>query len=258
MSAARKKTLEDILADQVKAFVASDRPAEIIGASVERLFAEVVRDAFSPSGEFAASLKGVLAKALPANLSEVIQLPAYNDLLVTALKERWARSGATGDFLARAYAAIDELMSNNTIPEFVSLRELLEAFVDAHQAKAADRGWFIPHVTISESDGVGGRARYLHVFFDPEPEMSFRDRNRLFERPRGEMEYANRISLRVTGHTDRGHEYGEVYAAMLEGEPIGRHFAMTGQWQRLVGALYFGAAKLVIDCGEDDFTYDTE
>jgi len=254
MNAARKMTLEAILVNQVQAFSESDRPAEIIGAHVEKLFTEVCREAFSAHGAFAANLKEELAKALPANLSKVADLPRYNDLIATALRDRWAEAGATGDLLRRAEAAINDILNTDFIPEVISLRSVLEAFVEVHQAKAADRGWHLPHVSIREGDGV--KARYLHVFFDAEPESAFRERNALRERPRSDMEYANRLVIRVTGQSDRGLEVGEVISALIEGEPIGRNFSIKSKWQKLVACLYFGASKLILDCPEDDVTYD--
>lgn len=258
MCAAKNKSLEDVLTDQVTAFSSSNRPAEIIASNVERLFSEVIREAFNPHGNFATQVKEEIAKALPANLSNIVELSRYNDLLGTALKDRWMSAGVTGDMLRRAEAAIDEVLHADFIPEFVSLNQLLEAFIEVHQEKATEKGWHVPHVTIREADGIGGRARFIHVFFDPEPETSYRDRHALRERTRSEMDYANRLSVHITGHNDRGFEYGEVYAAMLEGQPIGRHFSMTSKWQKLVAALYFGASKLIIDCREADFTYGVE
>ncbi|QIB09026.1 hypothetical protein GZ982_30235 (plasmid) [Pseudomonas fluorescens] len=252
-AAARKKSLEDVLTEHVVAFSNSTRPGEVISACVERLFTEALKDAFSPHGSFSGKVREEIAKALPSNISNVIELPRYNDLIITALKDRWMDAGVTGDMLRRAEKAIDEVLHDDMIPEFISLNHLLESFVEVHQEKAAEKGWHFPHVTISEADGI--RQRYVHILFDPEPETSYRDRHEMRERTRSEIDYANRISVRITGHTDRGHEYGEVYSALLEGEPIGRHFGMTSKWKRQIAALYFGAAKLIIDCREGDHSY---
>lgn len=256
MSAARKKTLEEVLTEHVIAFSESNRPGEIITASVERLFTDAIKEVFSPHSSFGNQVKQEIAKALPANIASVIELPRYNDLIMTALKERWDNAGATGDMLRRAEQAIDEVMHDDFIPEFVSLRNLLNSFVDVHQEKAAERGWHLPHITLME--GGGARARTMHVLFDAEPEIRYRERHSLQERTRSELDYANRVSVRITGHSDRGFEIGEVYGAMLEGQPIGRNFSMTSKWQKLVASLYFGASKLIIDCREDEFSYGTD
>jgi hypothetical protein len=253
MCAAKSKTLEEVMTEHVKAFSNSDRPGEIIKACVERLFTDVVKDVFSPHGTFSSSVRDEIAKALPSNISNLIDLPRYNDLIITSLKKRWMDAGVTGDMLRRAEQAIDEVLHDDVIPEFISLNQLLEAFVDVNQEKASEKAWHVPHITINEAGGA--RVRYVHVFFDAEPEISYRDRNKLRERTRSEADYANRLSIRITGHTDKGHEYGEVYSAQLDGQPIGRHFNMTSKWQRQIAALYFGGAKLIVDCREEDFTY---
>jgi len=256
MSAARNKTFEEVLTEQVIAFSESARPGEIITASVERLFTDVVKEVLSPHSSFGTRIKEEMANALPSNISNVMALPRYNDLIVTALKQHLSSAGVTGDLLRRAEQAIDEVLRDEVIPEFVSLTELLDAFIQVHQEKAAERGWFVPHITLME--GGSARARTIHVLFDAEPEIAYRERHGLHERTRSEMDYSNSLSVRITGHTDRGFESGEVRAAMLEGQPIGRHFSMTTKWQKLVAALYFGASKLIIDCKEDDFTYGNE
>ncbi|NWA11962.1 hypothetical protein [Pseudomonas gingeri] len=253
MSAARRKTLEEVLTDQVVAFSSSDRPAEIISTNVERMFSEVIREAFNPHGLFATRVKEEFAKALPANLSSIMDLPGYNDLVSNALKERWLEAGVSGDMLRRAEAAIDEVMHADFVPEYVSLTQLLEAFVEANQAKAKDKGWHIPHISIRE--GGGARDRYIYVYFDAEPETAYRDRNSLRESTRADMDYSNRLTVHITGHNDRGCEVGRVHSAALDGEPIGRNFSMKSRWQKLVAALYFGSSKLIIDCREEDFYY---
>lgn len=253
MSAARKKTLEEVLTDHVTAFSESSRPGEIITGCVERLFTDAIKEVFSPHSSFSSKVKDEIAKALPANISNVIALPRYNDLIITALKERWMDAGVTGEFLRRAEQAIDEVLRYDALPEFVSLSQLLESFIEVNQAKATERGWHVPHITINE--GGDARGRMIHVLFDPEPEISYRERHSMRERTRYEMDYANRISVRITGHNDRGYEYGEVQSVLLDGQPIGRHFSLSSRWQKVIAALYFGGSKLIIDCREGDFTY---
>lgn len=253
MCAAKSKTLEEVMTEHVAAFSNSDRPGEIIKSCVERMFTDVIRDAFSSHSAFSSKVREEIAKALPSNLSQLIDLPRYNDLIIKALKDRWVDVGVTGDMLRRAEQAIDEVLHDDGIPEFISLNQLLEAFVEVHQEKATEKGWHVPHVTITEAGDA--RSRFVHVFFDPEPETIYRERHKYRERTRSQTDYANRLSIHITGHTDRGHEYGDVYSAMLDGQPIGRQFAMTSKWQRQIAAVYFGGAKLIIDCREDDFTY---
>lgn len=255
MPPARKKTLEDVITDEVHAFSQSGRPAQIVSTCLENMFSEMVRETFSPKGEFASRVKKELADALPANLSDIVDLPTYNNVIITALKHRWMDSGVTGDMLRRAEAAIHEVLLEDQMPEFVSLTALIEAFIEVNQERADQNKWHVPAVFIQESDGFAGRSRYVHVFFDAEPENAYRTRNNLFDTTRNETEYANRLTVLIKGHTDLGKEYGQVITALMEGEPIGKKFPMVTRWQRLVAAMYFGQSKLVIDAREEDFTY---
>ncbi|MFJ3487174.1 hypothetical protein ACIPL1_27710 [Pseudomonas sp. NPDC090202] len=255
MAAPQQPSLESLFTDRFKAFFASARPAEILDAGLERMLTDISKELFSCQGSFAGEVKKVISKALPGDLSSVIELPRYNDLIANAMKQRWAESGVTGDMLRRVNADIDEVLHYDAIPEFVSLTQLLESFIEVNQEKAAEKRWHVPHVLIREADGIGGRSRYIHVFFDAEPELAYRTRMNLHESTRTETEFANRISVQITGNSDRGFEYGKVITALIEGEPIGRNFNLARRWQKLMAAMYFGAAKLIIDCKESDFSY---
>ncbi|WP_349616958.1 hypothetical protein [Azotobacter salinestris] len=249
-----QQTLQALLCERVSEFAASDRPRELIDAGIEKLFKEVVDDAFRSYGDLGKAVKEAVKAAMPANVSDMFELTRYNALVANALREKWASSGIEADMLRRAQEAMDELLTKDPLPAVVSLRDLLEAFVEEHKEKAAEEHWEEPEIRFQESE-YGG----LHVYFDKEPENSHRGSGYLSRDRRLEYQLENALHMifdRDTPEKDeKGHAIGRVYSAQLEGEPIGKKFTIRSKWGRLVAALYFGAAKVVVDCDEHDFSY---
>lgn len=246
------QTLHDLLSARVAEFSASDRPREIIDAAVEAMFKDIIKDAFRSYGDMGKAVGEAIKSAMPSNISDMFELTRYNAIVANALRQQWESSGVEGDMLRRANEAMAEALKNDVIPERVSLRELLNLFVEKNKDDAAQHQWNHPEIRFRESE-YGG----MQIFFDPEPEASHREG--LYSRERSEWALKHRIcvswDLRNPELDENGHHIGTVYSAQIDKNPIGRDFNIRTRWERLIAALYFGAAKLVIDCDEDDFSY---
>lgn len=237
-------TLQQLLAERVTIFANSERPKEMIDAGIEKLFKEVVTDAFSGYGDMGKAVKEAVKAALPANISDMFELTRYNALIANALRQQWLSSGVEGDMLRRANEAMNAALKDDVIPDQVSLRELLQEFVEQHKDDAASEQWEHPEIRFVQSD-YGA----LHIHFDPEPEGSHK-RGGYARNERSDWSLKNRISVH-----EEGDRKGRVYSAQIDDNPIGKDFSIRSRWERLIAALYFGAAKLVVDCEADDFSY---
>lgn len=250
-------TIQQLLADRIETFATGDKPTEIIDKAVEKLFKELIDESFKSWGDFGTAVKASVKAAMPSNVSDMFELTRYNSLIINSLRERWQASTIGDDFLRRANAALDEVLREDAIPAQVRLSELLEAFVESHAEDAAEKGWDRPHVRIKEDEGIVS-ARFIHIAFDEEPEedyLSGRSLSRLTQSRREDHQFKNRVSVNVLGETDDSHPFGRVYHARLEGQPVGRDFSIRNRWERLLAALYFGVADLIIDCDEYDVSY---
>lgn len=246
-----QQTLQALLTERVSMFSDSTKPTEIIDKHVESMFTDIIKDQFRGYSDMGKLVSEAIKAALPSNVSDLFELTRYNDLIATAMKSQWESSGVTGDMLRRSKAAIDEALKGDIIPATVSLTELLECFVAEHKERATDNQWERPHIAIREDDSsYSSTTKHMHICFDPQPEEYGSRHGR-----RSEWELANRISVSITGTDENKCDFGEVYSAKLEGKPIGQNFQIYSKWEKLVAALYFGGAKLVIDCDESDFSY---
>lgn len=252
-----EQTIQSLMHDHIARFSESERPAEIISANVEKMFTDIIKDAFSSYSDMGKLVKEAIKQALPSNVENLFELARYNDLIATAMKTQWESSGVTGEMLRRSQAAIDEALKDDIVPEFVNLSDLLNAFIEEHKERAADAQWERPHIAIRENENnYISSIKHMHICFDPQPEERSSSSRYSSDHKRSEWELANRISVSVKGQNEQGYDFGEVYSAKLEGQPIGRNFMIYKKWEKLTAALYFGGAKLVIDCDEHDFSYD--
>lgn len=242
--------LEQLLHDRVSQFAASERPKEIIDQHVEKMFSSVIEDAFRSYGDMGKAVKEAVQAAMPGDVSGMVELTRYNNLIANAMREKWAESGIEADMVRRAHTAIDEVVEDMTMPEFVNLSDLLSAFVEDNAEEAMHEGWEEPRIEIEESESVDG---FYHLYFDKDPDHSAsRYRSR-----RSPHSLDNMLAVNTRGGEKHdGHDVGYVYAAKVDGTLMGRRMSVwRSNWEKLMVALYYGGAKLVIDCDADDFSY---
>lgn len=243
----QKQTLEQLLHARISDFTASERPKEIIDQHVEKMFASVIEDAFRSYGDMGKAVKEAIQTAMPGDVSNMMELTRYNNLISNAMKEKWAQADVGSEMIRRTHEAIDEVISDMQMPEFVSLSALLEAFAEHHAEDAMENGWDAPRIEIEESDSLDG---YYHIYFDKDPtELRFDTRS--------VYRLDNMLAVRTRGvEKHDGHEAGEVYAAQVDNDIMGKKMGVwTSGWEKQMVALYYGGAKLIIDCDADDISY---
>ncbi|WP_422101969.1 hypothetical protein [Vreelandella sp.] len=241
------QSLEQLLHARISEFTASERPKEIIDQYVEKMFASVIEDAFRSYGDMGKAVKEAIQAAMPGNVSSMVELTRYNNLISNAMKEKWEQSGVASDVVRRAHEAIEEAVSELEVPEFVSLRKLLESFVEEYAEDAMQNGWEAPRIEINESESLDG---YYHIYFDKAPSDSSYSKRSVYG-------LDNMLAVRTSGiEKYDDHDTGEVYAAQIDNDIMGKKMGVwTTPWEKQMVALYYGGAKLVIDCDADDFSY---
>lgn len=258
------QTLQQLLAERVTAFANGDRPREIIDKAVEAMFVDVIKDAFRSYGDLGKAVQEAIKAAMPANVGDVFELTKYNALIGESLKQRWHQAAVESTLLERATAAIDEVMSPEFVAGEVSLRALLEAFVEENKERAAEEQW--EHPEIRFRDGALGSGRYLHIHFDPQPESEHRRVLSSYSSSRtagrSDHELAHALHVSINGERTEGEkpfvrtiQIGRVYSAQLDDKKIAVDMQIRTAWERMLASLYFGNATLLIDCDADDFSY---
>lgn len=248
-------TLQQLLNDRVQQYTDSQRPAELIDAGIDKLFKDVVDDAFRSYGDFGKAIKLAVSEALPANVNTMFDLAKYNKLISESLKQRWLDAAVSEQMLTSANKAIDEVLDVKYLTGEVKLSEFFSAFVEHHKEEAAENGWERPEIRVEE--GGSTSTEFLHIYFDESPEDST---HRSSKRSSYALKHA--LHVRITserkegeGHWIKTVQLGEVYSARLEEKKIAVDMQIHDKWERILASLYFGNATLVLDCDTDDITY---
>ncbi len=254
-----EQTLQQLLAQRVSEYAASDRPRELIDAGIDKMFKDVVDDTFRSYGDFGKAIKEAVKDALPANVSDMFELTRYNALVAESLRQRWQAAAVSETLMVKANAAIDEVLKNDFVSGEVSLRALLEAFIERNKEEAAEEHWERPEIRFE--DGSIGSGEFLHIYFDPEPEESHRS-GFSGRSSRSNYELKHGLHVRIESerknedrHWPRTEKLGLVYSAKLDDKKVAVDMQIHSEWERMLASLYFGNATLVIDCEPDDFSY---
>jgi hypothetical protein len=248
-----EQTLQQLLAERVTAFAASDKPVEIIDDYVKKMFTSVIDNCFGRYSDMGKQVEEAIKAALPANLTEIFELTRYNAMIAAALKEKWENSGVEADMVRLAQKQIDEVLNKDAMPEVISLQALMEAFVEDHKESAAEEHWEAPDIRFQPSD-YGG----LHIYFDKKPkDHGITSYSRSSERSEYLLDNAIHISFDRHGkdRDEKGREVGSVYAAKIDNEKISQTLKFRSEFEKMVAALYFGSSKILVDCDEDEFSY---
>lgn len=255
-----EQTLSQLLQERVAVYAGSDRPRELIDQGIDEMFKTLVKDMCRSYGDLSKAIEGAIKAALPANVGGVFELTKYNAMIAAQLKERWEQSTFSEHLLKQADASITEVLSGEgLIAGEVSLRALLEEFVKANKEEAAEEQWDRPEVRFEEDDRYGSTT--MSIFFDKQPESSHRSSLYGSSR-RTDYSLKNRIFLQLTGEeremVDGRSErvlVGQVYSAQIDNQRIALSMRLYSKWERMLASLYFGSAKILIDCEADDITY---
>lgn len=254
------KSLQVLLAERVTAYAQSDRPSELIDAGIDKMFQSVVDDLFRSYGDFTKVVKEAMSAAMPANVGDVFELTKYNAMVASLLRQRWEQAAVESLILKTADKAISEVLTGEgLLTGEVSLKALLQSFVDDHKEEAARDRWSAPEIRFEEDSRYG--STHLSIYFDPEPEDEYLSRG-YARSARNDYSLKHRISVRLTGEErpgasqwDSAVRLGEVYSARLDDKKVDLKMTVRSEWERMLASLYFGNAVLLVDCEPDDFSY---
>ncbi|PHN25698.1 hypothetical protein AO393_02450 [Pseudomonas syringae pv. syringae] len=253
-----EQTLQQLLAERVSTYALSDRPRELIDEGIDKMFKSVVEDAFRSYGTIGESIKAAVKEAFPANVTDMFELQRYNALIANALRERWEAAGMESAIMKQADASITEVLTGEgLLTGEISLKDLLEAFIDEHKEEAAEERWSAPEIRITADDSHS--RKFYQIYFDPQPEGG--NRYSLSNERRSDYGLKHNLQVMVEGERETGDrwrpkvEFGKVYSAQLDDKKISVTMNLRSKWERILASLYFGNAVLLIDCEESDFSY---
>lgn len=239
-------------------FEASDEFNQMVAAHVRKLYDDAIKDVFL-WGRFPDAVKDALKEALPANISEIADLPRYNLLLARQLDEQWKANAISDRLVTQMQELVKEFIEQDQVPKYIKASDLWEAYIDHHKEEAAHEGWQAPQVVIDD-DGDG----FFYIGFEKEPHVESRysstrkkDRAHSCEVYLGFRQITNREGRKDIPVLEDGHPVYRLFNGQLEhSDALGkRPVQFRGKFEKLVGALYYGDSLLVLDESDADNIY---
>ncbi|MDQ8951975.1 hypothetical protein RFH42_03275 [Acinetobacter rudis] len=248
------------IADQCKRFEESQEYKDMITAAVKKLYTGAIDDVFR-WGEFPDRVKEAIKNAMPSDIGNFVDLAKYNTLITNTLKTEWGESGIEDNAVQKIKSVAIDAINNLKIPEFVLMSELFEAFIESNEDEAAENGWEKPNILLKDSESVDG---YWSIGFEAEPEttssyMSAKTHTFSFENCLNlSPVFIDRKNKEFKLH--EGNECYELYAGKIRGDILGKEVIKPySEYEKLICALYFGGAYLVLDDFDpEDIYYPNE
>lgn len=253
-------TLSALLTQRCENFAASDKAVEMIDQGIEKMFKDLVSEAFRSYGDFGKLLTNAFKAALPTNISEVVDLPSYNSMVINSVREQWAASGVQSEMQQRVLELVKEFTNDEAVPKFIMASELWKAFIEDNRERAAEEQWECPQVFYEESEDMDG---YFRIGLHPEQASSGRYGRSIDNAYRCDFYLAFspqqvREDHKSTPLIHEGHPVYELYAGHVENNILGKKvISAYSRFDKLIQALYYGGSFLVMDQipDADEMTY---
>ncbi|KYC24101.1 hypothetical protein [Citrobacter sp. AATXR] len=256
-------SLANAINQHCRQFEASEEFHKMIAEHVRSLYENAIKDTFR-WGKFPDAVKAALVDALPANISDICDLPKYNLLLARTLDEQWKANAVSESLANNMQALVKEFIEQDQTPKYIKASELWAAYIEEHQEEAAHEGWERPQVVIAEPD-EDWMQNYFQIGLEKEPHCSSswrtsREKTHYFQ-------CETYLCFRkMTTREDRkdvlvmheGYEVGSLYTGQLDGsDTLGKKpVQFRSKFEKLVGSLYYGDSLLVLDaCDAEDIFY---
>lgn len=251
-------TLSALLTQRCVEFSKSPAAVEIIDKGVEKLFTNIVDNAFSSYGDFGKLMGDAMKKALPSGVENIVELERYNALIVRLIREKWATAGIENSIVEQMTALVNEFTSEEAIPAYIMASDFWKTFIEDQSEKALEEQWECPQVHVDRDSSYGSVVVGLH----PEPASSgsyfstTKDRAHSCDfyfhlSPKQDRDGRERIN---TLHD--GHQVYELIGGQVERGVLGKRIIKPySRFDKLVMALYYGGSVLVWDEEPDDLYY---
>lgn len=253
-------SLANAINEHCRQFEASDEFSEMISKHVRSLYENAIQDVFR-WGKFPDAVKEALKEALPANITDVCDLPKYNLLLARTLDEQWKTNAVSDRLVTQMQELVKDFIEQDQVPKYIKASDLWAAYVEQHREEAAHEGWEAPQVIIDAD-----RDDFFYIGFEKEPanDSGSRWSNNVKDKAYScEVYLAFHQKTERVDHTDNpvmqdGHPVYSLFSGQLEyGDTLGKKpVQFRSKFEKLVGALYYGDSLLVLDaCDADDIYY---
>lgn len=248
-------SMADDIASAFHDYQKSDAYRDLITKHIEKMVSESINSVFGWGGDYRKQLESALKAAMPNDITEVVDLAKYNTLFAQSLQNTWADNALPAQVVKQAQKVVLEFTEKFNIPEYVTMTELVQAFIDENAEEAAQEGWDRPNAFFQWARENTGRDPAFSFGIEGHKEegrfSSRKDKDHAFQ-------FESNIYLSATGEEHDGHKTFTVYSGRLGDTPLGNSKinSFYSDFEKLVACMYYGGTKLVLDTEDmDDFYY---
>lgn len=246
------------IAKHCAAFEQSPEYAEMIRAHVTKLYEKAIEDTFS-WGDFPRAVKKALEQALPANISEMVDLPRYNLLMAKELAAQWEMNGVSERLVTGMKTMVLDFVKSHEVPKFIKASDLWSAYVDLHKEEAAHEGWARQEVLMEHTEHG---SFVVGLEKEPYEEHSlYSSRKKTYAHQFNNNLYFTKVQTHVDreGWVDKLHDgkpAWRLYSGKLDDDTLGKEVVQfRSHFDKLVAALYYGDSLLILDADDADDIY---
>ncbi|BFI54153.1 Uncharacterised protein [Yersinia similis] len=247
------------------AFEQSPEYSTMLQKHVSSLYEKTIRETFE-WGDFPRAVKKALEEALPANISEMVNLRRYNILMAKKLEESWTLNAVGERMTGSMQKMVLDFVKSEETPKYIKASDLWKAYIEEHKEEAAHEGWERPEVLMEMGEGDVFR---VGIEKEPASESSslysssrnnkkthaFEFTDNFYFMRKGEYVDSKGRMDKIMQEVD-GFPVYELYSGQVDGDALGKKVIMfRGEFEKLVGALYYGDSLLVLDESDADEVY---
>lgn len=246
-------SLANDIAAGLKTFEQSDAYKDLIQSKIKKLIEEALDEAIGWRSDFNKQIKDAIQKAMPANVEKAIDLTLYNTLLVQEIKNTWEVNAISSHAGEKAKKVVLDFIEGYTVPEYITMTQLIETFIEMNEDDAAQNQWERPHIFFEQMENS---EIYGFGIEDHEEESS---RYSYRSEKTNAFQFSSNIYISpVKDEMHDGHPVYRVFSGRTGDTPLGNSSIKQfySEFDKLIAYIYYGGSKLVLDTTDfDDFSY---
>lgn len=246
-------SLANDIAAGLKQFEQSDGYKDLIQSKIKKLIEEALDEAIGWHSDFNKQIKEAIRKAMPANVEDAIDLTLYNTLLVQEIKNTWEASAISSHAGEKAKQVVLDFIEGYTVPEYITMSQIIETFMEMNEDDAAQNQWERPHIFFEQMECSDSYAFGIETHKEESSRYSSRsEKTHAFQ-------FENNLYISpVKNEMHDGHPVYRVFSGRLGNTPLGNSNIKQfySEFSKLIAYIYYGGSKLVLDTTDfDDFSY---
>lgn len=262
MTTEQQNNATGFASDIIKAmqeFQQSEAYGELIKKHIEKMVNDSLDTVFGYRGEYRTQFQQMLKDAMPNDISRMVDLAKYNTLFFQTLQATWADNALPDQVKKHAEKVVLDFAESFKIPEFITMTELIEAFIEENKEDAAQDGWERPYIFFkwNENSYPSDNPSFGIGMEDHKEESRFSSYSTTKEKDHA-FQFKNNLYFSSTKTEHDGHKTYTLYSGRLGYTPLGNSEIKQfySDFDKLVACLYYGGTKLVLDTEDlDDFYY---